>query len=347
MDQASTCPNCGHGVHQSAGTCGYCGAALARPIEDFPSEGNPAATPEGAGPAGGDPAAVVLVPALEKIFEGAEEAAIVLDQAVVDDAEAATAQKTPEATLAASTDAAPPEEMPPAAPPATESVALEASPSADPQPPGEESEILELTEEAPVEPAAPDPCRDIETKAGAAEDASADSGETGEPTGSIGTPGSEEAAVAGAAAAAAESFRDDKAERLKKHRAALAKAEALKKRQLVLARAAALKKKQREQQQKAAAPGAPDSKIVGRLAKYLGKTIGINYDNTADIREAELVEVNHDYLSVVVREQKLRFSFPLRTLLSVVEGREGVTTTSAGTPLNFNAVVKIYPLVLF
>jgi hypothetical protein len=104
---------------------------------------------------------------------------------------------------------------------------------------------------------------------------------------------------------------------LKKQKAALAKAQALKKKKLKLAKVQALKrkkaalvkaqalKKQKEAQagiekaNKAMATGSTmvqnmeaNTKMLGLLKKYEGQTIGINYDNSADIKEAELVEAN-------------------------------------------------------
>jgi hypothetical protein len=86
---------------------------------------------------------------------------------------------------------------------------------------------------------------------------------------------------------------------------------------------------------------------VQLLKKYEGQTIGINYNNSADIREAELSHVNSDYFTVLVKEKKLRFTFPLRTLLSVVEGEDGVETVVGGTATKMKVVLKVYPLVLF
>jgi hypothetical protein len=92
---------------------------------------------------------------------------------------------------------------------------------------------------------------------------------------------------------------------------------------------------------------ASSAKTVQLLKKYEGQAIGINYQNSADIREAELSEVNSDYFTVFVREKKLRFTFPLRTLLSVVEGEDGVEAVVGGTATKMKVVLKVYPLVLF
>lgn len=96
-----------------------------------------------------------------------------------------------------------------------------------------------------------------------------------------------------------------------------------------------------------ATAAASSARTVQLLKKYEGQAIGINYQNSADIREAELSEVNSDYFTVFVKEKKLRFTFPLRTLLSVVEGEDGVEAVVGGTATKMKVVLKVYPLVLF
>lgn len=171
-----------------------------------------------------------------------------------------------------------------------------------------------------------------------------------------------------------------KLEALKKQKAAQAKAEALRKRRAELARAAALKKqkaaartealKQQKTAQAAietqtketqASVKAPSQirkpvmaksiesslKIMALLKKYEGKTVGINYDNSAEIKEAELVEANDEFFSVAVKDKKLQYSYPLQTLLSLVEGEDGVETEESENKAKYSAVIKVYPLVLF
>jgi hypothetical protein len=157
------------------------------------------------------------------------------------------------------------------------------------------------------------------------------------------------------------------AKALKKKKAELAKAAALKK-QKAGVRAAALKKQkasqaavERRSKLTQAAVKAPPAKrptvmgkgiesnlkIMGLLKKYEGKTIGINYDNSADIKEAELVEANDEFFSVAVKDKKLQYSYPLQTLLSLVEGEDGVEAEESESKAKFSAVIKVYPLVLF
>jgi len=154
-----------------------------------------------------------------------------------------------------------------------------------------------------------------------------------------------------------------KAEALKKKKEALAKARASKKQEAIQARADALKK-QKEAQAKAeassqevqcASAGMPQAaaasmnhyeRLLGLLKRYKGKAIGINYDNSSDIREAELIDANEEFFSVRVKDKKLQYSYPLKTILTIVEGQEGVETGEGNNKVKFDAVIKVYPLVL-
>lgn len=167
-----------------------------------------------------------------------------------------------------------------------------------------------------------------------------------------------------------------KAQALKKQQAALAKARAVKKQKMILAKAAALKRKKAalakaqalkkqeaarnavetaKNEEVAAAVVKPNraqvpetaSKMQTLLQKYKGRAVGINYDNSADIREAHLVEANAEYFSVFVKDKELHYTYPLKTILTVIEGKNGVEAGESGQKSKFTAVIKVYPLVLF
>jgi len=155
-----------------------------------------------------------------------------------------------------------------------------------------------------------------------------------------------------------------KAEALKKRKEALAKVRASRKQKATQARADALKKQIEAQieaeassqqvqhastggSQAAAAGMSNYERLLGLLKRYKGKAIGINYDNSSEIREAELVEANEEFFSVRVKDKKLQYSYPLKTILTIVEGQEGVETGEGDKKAKFDAVIKVYPLVLF
>jgi hypothetical protein len=170
-----------------------------------------------------------------------------------------------------------------------------------------------------------------------------------------------------------------KAEALKKQKAAQAKAEALRKRKEALAQAKSVKnqktaqagaealKKQKEAQaiaeasaqdlqvassgvqkagsQTTAGNQKTHEKLLGLLKRYKGKAIGINYDNSTEIKEAELIEANEEFFSVMVKDKKLQYSYPLKSILTIIEGQEGVETGRDNKKIKFDAVIKVYPLV--
>jgi hypothetical protein len=178
-----------------------------------------------------------------------------------------------------------------------------------------------------------------------------------------------------------QSAAEAKAQALKKQKAALAKAQAQKKKSLILSQAAALKrkkaaaakaqalKKQKQAQanleaahleEAAAAPvkgpgsrsaaaggGATERRIQNLLQKYQGQAIGINYDNSIEIKEAELVEANREFFSVYVRDKKLHYSYPLKNIFTVIEGKDGVEAGDSKAQEKFKAVIKVYPLAAF
>ena len=89
------------------------------------------------------------------------------------------------------------------------------------------------------------------------------------------------------------------------------------------------------------------SKVKDLLDKYQGQSIGINYDNSAEIREAQLVEANGEYFSVFVNDKSLHYTYPLKTILTIIEGKDGVEAGDSPKISKFNAVIKVYPLVFF
>jgi hypothetical protein len=50
---------------------------------------------------------------------------------------------------------------------------------------------------------------------------------------------------------------------------------------------------------------------------------------------------------VFVKDQELSYRHPLKTILTIIEGQDGVDTGKPEQKAKFNAVVKVYPLVLF
>jgi hypothetical protein len=88
-----------------------------------------------------------------------------------------------------------------------------------------------------------------------------------------------------------------------------------------------------------------ETKMMGLLKKYEGQAIGINYDNSAEIKKARLVAANDEFFSVFVDDGDLQYSYPLKTIHTVIEGKEGVDIGVSEREKRFNAVIKVYPLM--
>jgi hypothetical protein len=171
-----------------------------------------------------------------------------------------------------------------------------------------------------------------------------------------------------------------KTQALKKQKA-IAKARALKKQKMIFAKAAAQNRKKEAQAKtqaskklNAAQPGKAtaetdeiadaktaaeletpnignswkaNSSLKGLLEKYKGQAIGINYDNSPEIRSAQLVEANGEIFSVFVKDHNLHYSYPLKSILTVIEGPDGVDESISGLKNKFKTVIKVYPLANF
>jgi hypothetical protein len=158
-----------------------------------------------------------------------------------------------------------------------------------------------------------------------------------------------------------------KAQAVKNQKATLAKTRSQKKQKMILAKDAALKRKKAAQakalqlkKQSAAAKNTNDAgntrvvqsldantKMLTLLEKYKGQAIGINYDNSADIREAQLVDANCDYFRVFAEQKNLYYTYPFKSILTIIEGQDGVEIGESKEKVKFNVVIKVYPLALF
>ena len=97
--------------------------------------------------------------------------------------------------------------------------------------------------------------------------------------------------------------------------------------------------------QGAAAGMMPHKRLLGLLKRYKGKAIGINYDHSSEIREAELVDANEEFFSIRIKDKKLQYNYPLETILTIVEGQEGVESGEGEKKTKYDAVIKVYPMV--
>ena len=86
----------------------------------------------------------------------------------------------------------------------------------------------------------------------------------------------------------------------------------------------------------------PKPKIKDLLKKYEGQTIGINYDSPTEIKGANLVKVGDDIFSILIMDDELMKSYPLRNIMSVIEGVNGVNAGNMEEESPFSIVIQVY-----
>jgi len=82
------------------------------------------------------------------------------------------------------------------------------------------------------------------------------------------------------------------------------------------------------------------------LKKYEGETIGINFDDPAEIKSATLAKVNEDHFSIMVPKNELVHSYPYSDIVSIVEGVEGVPIDVSGETPTFPVVIRVFHLMV-
>jgi multidrug efflux pump subunit AcrA (membrane-fusion protein) len=70
----------------------------------------------------------------------------------------------------------------------------------------------------------------------------------------------------------------------------------------------------------------PQTTLQALLKKVEGQTIGINYPDGGSTRKAILLHVGEDYFSVYNGIDGLNYSYPLKTIASVVQSMDGIHT---------------------
>ena len=144
-------------------------------------------------------------------------------------------------------------------------------------------------------------------------------------------------------------------ESLKKQKEALEEAEAKRKEAQEAERKAENKKaealrKEREDKQKRTdtilKTLVPKPNFEELLKKYEGEEIGINYDDPAEIKRAQLAKVNADHFSVLEMETELLYSYPFGNILSIVEAVDGVPVDISGETANYPIIVRVLHLMV-
>jgi hypothetical protein len=79
------------------------------------------------------------------------------------------------------------------------------------------------------------------------------------------------------------------------------------------------------------------------IRAYEGQSIAINYYDSTQIQEAELIFVNNLFFSAFVKNQNLLYSFPLHTIISVAEKIDSGPGGKSAPHAKFPAVITISP----
>ena len=86
----------------------------------------------------------------------------------------------------------------------------------------------------------------------------------------------------------------------------------------------------------------PKPKIKDLLKKYEGQTIGINYDSPTEIKGANLVKVGDDLFSILILDDELMKSYPLKNIMSIIEGVNGVSAGNMEEKSPFSIIIQVY-----
>ena len=72
-----------------------------------------------------------------------------------------------------------------------------------------------------------------------------------------------------------------------------------------------------------------------------GETIGINFDDSGEIKAGRLVNVQKDFFSVLSTEKDLLYSFPIRNILSIMEALNDAGISLKGGDIKYAAVIRV------
>ena len=147
---------------------------------------------------------------------------------------------------------------------------------------------------------------------------------------------------------------EEKTESLAKKKEEEERAEALRRQKEEEEQAEALRRQKEEEEKKALQKKIeditnvlkPKAKIKDLLKKYEGQTVGINHDNPTEIKGADLIKVGDDLFSILLADEKLIKSYPLRTIISIIEGVNGVSNANMEENSKFSIVILVHYPVL-
>jgi len=147
---------------------------------------------------------------------------------------------------------------------------------------------------------------------------------------------------------------EEEAEALRRQKEEEERAEALRKQKEEEEKAKALQRQKKEEEKKELQKKIdeitnvlkPKAKIKDLLKKYEGQTVGINHDSATTIKGADLIKVGDDLFSILLVDEKIIKSYPLRTITSIIEGVNGVSDGNAEEKSQFSIVILVHHPVI-
>jgi ribosomal protein L37E len=147
---------------------------------------------------------------------------------------------------------------------------------------------------------------------------------------------------------------EERAEALRRQKEEEEKAEALRRQKEEEEKAEALRRQKEEEEKKELQKKIdeitnvlkPKAKIRDLLKKYEGQTIGTNHDSPTEIKGADLIKVGDDLFSILLADEKLIKSYPLRAITSIIEGVNGVSDGNTEEKSKFSIVILVHHPVL-
>jgi len=147
---------------------------------------------------------------------------------------------------------------------------------------------------------------------------------------------------------------EEEAEALRRQKEEEELAEALRKQKEEEEKAKALQRQKKEEEKKELQKKIdeitnvlkPKAKIKDLLKKYEGQTVGINHDSATTIKGADLIKVGDDLFSILLVDEKIIKSYPLRTITSIIEGVNGVSDGNTEGKSQFSIVILVHHPVI-
>jgi DNA repair exonuclease SbcCD ATPase subunit len=90
----------------------------------------------------------------------------------------------------------------------------------------------------------------------------------------------------------------------------------------------------------------PKGSLKKLLKSYTDQIVGMNFDAPTVYKPVKLINVNDDHFSIFIEADELVYTVPMTSILSLVEGVDGVRTIVSGEKTVFPLVIRISQRVI-